>query len=187
MKNSSIGRPRQIFDALVNDPNFDQALAAEIKSQKRKVVDSVLYGTRLAGGKQQVRIFLDDDKKSPGVTNISSAKLEKDQVMVITGIQILSGIEAADNVHAVDFGKIAKEIANGEITFKVNGTEMLSKSSMSTFAKDQSINELAGYVELENPLVVKSQVSIDLQIETGAAIVAHTFIKVLLHGASVSM
>lgn len=189
MKNSQIGRSRQIFDALMASPAFDADIKADLLAGKKRITDHVAYSVRSFSEKTQERVFKDDDKKIVGITNLSSAKMEKNQVMVVTGIQVLSavGIGDANEEKSLDYDVIADEIANGEFTFKVNGAEMIQKSSLVPFKTTDTLSQIKGFVELENPIVILSQVPVDLQIETAAACAENTFIRTSLYGSIVSL
>jgi hypothetical protein len=189
MKNSQIGRSRQIFEALMATAAFDAGLKADIVAGKKRIADHVIYSVRSFSEKLQEKMFKDDDKKVVGITNLSSAKMEKNQVMVATGIQLLSaeGKGVSGEEKGLDYGVIADEIANGEFTLKVNGSEMIQKSSLLPFKTTDTMAQIKGFVELENPIVILSQVPIDLQIETGVACEEHTFVKVALYGSIVSL
>jgi len=159
-----------------------------------QLVDSELAVVKLmvAGTTQ---MFIDSDVKVTGISMINAAKLEKGEIFLLSGIQLLEAVAAGDsvaNIVASDFGLISAATRNGKFEFKANGKTLIPWASMEVFAqqlRDRAVVTSSGaftgtssvvgaygtyygdmrvrpgYFKLANPKLIETQQAIELNIE----------------------
>ena len=67
-------------------------IQAGLKNKTLQLSDTAIYITKSVSGKTTIKMFQDADNKIVGVSNISSGKLEKGEVFLCSGIQLLYGV-----------------------------------------------------------------------------------------------
>ncbi len=176
-----------------------------LKSGSKQMVDATIYVTKFVGGKSNVRMFEDSDDKLIGVSNISKAKLEKNEVFCLSAIQVLFGTAAADtldqsNIAPIEWKEIPAALQNGEFTlragvqtlfdrmsnqiFKNHNTDTIQGASAAVGGVAYGHGEI-GFYKLANPKLLKTQEALDMFVEWAAAAPAHTFVKVVLYGTKI--
>ena len=165
------------------------ALPKEIQNglvQKRlQFADTRFYFVKAAGGATQVRMITSADVKDPGTTNVNNGKLEKDNYFLLTGLILLSGVNADPKAAAYD--TIALAIANGDFEFKAAGNKYLlpKDTSCQVFDTNNRTDIENGLFKLDSPKWIEPQVDIEMNIRLSQAAAANTNIKLVLVGASV--
>ncbi len=72
-----------------------------------QAVDAAFYVVKDVSGSRVQKLFKDDDNKVVGLSNISSAKLEKGNFFMLNGLTLQSGVAGEnDTVHDVNFGVV---------------------------------------------------------------------------------
>lgn len=165
------------------------ALPAHIQkglSEKRlQLVDAVMYTTKTVAAVSDIRMFENDDTKAPGDGNVSRQQLDKDNYFLVTGIRVLSGVDAGGKKVA-SYGVLAKEIANGDFEFKANGKYLMPKdNSLNIFNTTNKTDVLTGYVKLDNPKWIEPQVDIVFDARFASAAAANTHMRIELIGVMV--
>jgi len=151
-----------------------------------QAVDAAYYNTKNIGGSKVIKMLRDDDNKVVGQCNISSAKLEKGNIMLLSGIILLAGVAAAgQNASQVNYDMIPEYVRNGEFEFKANGTTLIPATSCEVF-NTANMNVRKGLFIMDNPKVILDQQAMELNIEWGANAVADLYMKAILVGTSVT-
>lgn len=149
-----------------------------------KLVDTVIYSAKFLGGATTKELMLSSDNQKEGITNINNRKLEALQYFCLKGIRLLSapvaaeaaeGVQAADvadvnSLASVEYGEIAKEIANGELEILVSGKTAFPRNSCQVFVGNFDVRP--GYYELDNPRLIAPQSEIVPTLRLNEAYVA---------------
>jgi len=150
-----------------------------------QAVDAAYYVVKDISGSRVQKLFKDDDNKVVGLSNISSAKLEKGNFFMLSDITLLSGV-AGDNESAqdVNFRVIPDYIRNGEFEFNANGTTLIQNASNELFNTTGQTTAVGNYT-LDNPKLIKDQQTIEFNLEWGANAPKGSFIKAILRGTTI--
>ena len=157
-----------------------------LASKTLQAVDAAYYVTKKISQVKTIKMLKDDDNKVVGVSNISSAKLEKGNIMLLAGIILLAGV-AAPNAEGftVNYDLLPDYIRDGEFEFKANGTTLIPVTSCEVF-NTVNMNVRKGLFMLDNPKVILDQQPMELNVEWGINSVENLFMKVILVGTSVT-
>lgn len=151
-----------------------------------QAVDAAYYNTKNISASKVVKMFKDDDNKIVGQCNMSSAKLEKGNIMLLAGIILLAGVAApGQNASQVNYDILPDYIRNGEFEFKANGTTLIPSTSCDVF-NTTNMNVRKGLFVMDNPKVILDQQAMELNIEWGANAPADMYMKAILIGTSVT-
>ncbi|MFN8208094.1 MAG: hypothetical protein U0T82_11890 [Bacteroidales bacterium] len=149
-----------------------------------QAVDVAYYVTKDISNNKVVKMFKDDDNKVVGISNISSAKLEKGNLMLLSGI-ILLGANGAVRIEEAAFYTIPEMIRNGEFEFKANGTTLIPSTSCEVFYTDGTDRQM-GYYKLDNAKIIYDQQAIELNVEWGVNVGETNYLKAILVGTAVT-
>ena len=156
-----------------------------LANQTLQAVDTAYYVVRSIAGSKVVKMLKDDDNKVVGVSNISSAKLEKGNHFLLHGIQLLGGTaEANETMGSVNFVMIPDYVRNGNFEFKANGTVLIPNTSCEVF-NTEGKDSFQGLLILDNPKMIRDQQPIEFNIEWVDNAPANTYLKVILRGTAV--
>lgn len=151
-----------------------------------QAVDAAYYTTKGIGTSKIIKMLRDDDNKVVGQCNISSAKLEKGNIMLLAGIILLAGVAApGQNASQVNYDILPDYIRNGEFEFKANGTTLVPSTSCEVF-NTTNMTIRKGLFMMDNPKVILDQQAMELNIEWGANAPADVYMKAILVGTSVT-
>lgn len=151
-----------------------------------QAVDAAYYTTKNISICKIIKMLKDDDNKVIGQGNISSAKLEKGNIMLLSGIILLAGVAApGQNASQVNYDILPDYIRNGEFEFKANGTTLVPSTSCEVF-NTTNMNVRKGLFTMDNPKVILDQQAMELNIEWGANSVDNFYMKAILVGTSVT-
>ena len=128
-------------------------------------------------------MFENTDNKKAGLGNIANAKLEKDNYFILTGIILLTGVDADRNKVAFDL--IPDVIRNGEFQFEVNTKKSVGQIDNEVFNTAGKSDILKGFYKFDNPKMVEPQVDIALNIDFADVAAPNTWMKAILVGSSV--
>lgn len=150
--------------------------------QTLQAVDAAYYVVKDISGSKVQKLLKDDDNKVVGVSNISSAKLEKGNYFLLNALTLLAGTAAQDEtVFDVNFTVLPDYLRNGEFEFIANGTTLLQNASCELF-NTSGQNVPVGQYELDNPKLIKDQQTIEFNLEWGANAPSRTFVKAIMRG-----
>lgn len=154
--------------------------------QQLQAVDAAFYVVKNISGSKVQRILKDDDTKVVGVSNLSSAKLEKGNHFLLYGISLLAGVAGpGETAASVNFAVIPDYLRNGEFEFMANSTSLIPNASCEVFnTTGQTIP--TGFYELHNPKLVRDQQAMEFNLEWGTNAPEHTYIKAILHGTMIT-
>jgi len=177
-KSNSRGEFEQRINLLPKD--IQQGLA----SKNLQAVDAAYYVTKSVSGNKIVKMMKDDDTKIVGISNISSGKFEKGNMMLLSGIVIVASVGVAKGEEG-KYDVLPDIIRNGEFEFKANGTTIVPITSLEVF-NTTGTQRQRGYYKLDNPKMIYDQQSMELNLEWGANAAADTFVKAILIGTAVT-
>lgn len=153
-----------------------------------RLADNILYSIKPINSKT-VKLFETQDDKEIGISNISNAKLPKNQAFLVSGIFLLAGTSAdatKNKVMSTNFKQIedVPAIANGEFNLKSNKKQIVPETSNTVFKTYNNNMMNLGYYKLANPRLIQDDVLIEFTVELGTTegIPANTYIYVGLHG-----
>lgn len=149
-----------------------------------QAVDVAYYVAKSVANNKVVKMLKDDDNKVVGISNISSAKLEKGNVMLLSGIVLLAGATSA-KAEEVKFTLLPEYIRNGEFEFKANGTTLIPSTSCEVFNTAGTTRQ-EGYYKLDNPKIIYDQQAMELNLEWGVNAIENQHIKAILVGTAVT-
>ena len=177
-KSDSRGEFEQRINLLPRE--IQQGLA----SKNLQAVDAAYYVTKSVSGNKIVKMMKDDDTKIVGISNISSGKFEKGNMMLLSGIVIVASVGVAKGEEG-KYDVLPDIIRNGEFEFKANGTTIVPITSLEVF-NTTGTQRQRGYYKLDNPKMIYDQHSMELTLEWGANAAADTFVKAILIGTAVT-
>ena len=148
-----------------------------------QAVDAAYYITKSVSNAKIIKMLKDDDTKIVAVSNVSGGKLEKGNVMLLSGIILLASV-GVPNVLDAKFDLLPDVIRNGEFEFKANGTTLIPISSCEVFNTTGTFRQ-KGYYKLDNPKIIFDQQAMELNVEWGSNAPADTFVKAMLVGTAV--
>ena len=156
---------------------------------KLRLADHVIYSIKPINGSKTVKMFESQDVKEVGLRNISSGKLPKNMVMMLSGIVLLQGISASaltDDVKSTAYDLIDTKsaLATGEMTIRANKKQLMSETSLLVF-KTTNFNMVPkGYYKLHNPRIIHDDVDIEVDIDLGTitGLDPHAYLFLALHG-----
>jgi hypothetical protein len=161
-------------------------IQAGLASKTLQAVDAAYYVTKNISTSKIIKMLKDDDNKIVGQCNISSAKLEKGNIMLLSGIILLVGTApVGGKVEQVNFDILPDYIRNGEFEFKANGTTLIPSTTCDVFNTTNMIVRKGLFV-LDNPKVILDQQAMELNIEWGTNAPADVYMKAILVGTSVT-
>lgn len=153
-----------------------------------RLADTIIYSIKPATSKT-IKMFETQDDKEIGMRNISNAKLQKNQCLLVSGIILLAANAAdatKDKIMAAAYDKLEAfpAIANGEFSLKANKKQIVPETSNSVFKTSNMHMVPVGYYKLANPRLIVDDILIELTIELGTmdGLTATTQIFAGLHG-----
>ena len=163
-------------------------IKAGLTKGELRLADTVIYSIKPVASKT-IKLFETQDDKEIGLRNISNGKLQKNQVLLVSGIIVLVGVSAdatKDAIMATNYAAIETypAIANGEFSLKANKKQLVPETSNTVFKTNNFHLVRSGYYKLDNPRLIIDDVLIELTIELGTqtGIAANTQVFVGLHG-----
>lgn len=163
-------------------------IKAGLTKGELRLADTVIYSIKPVSSKT-IKLFETQDDKEIGLRNISNGKLQKNQVLLVSGIIVLVGVSAdatKDAIMATNYAAIETypAIANGEFSLKANKKQLVPETSNTVFKTNNFHLVRSGYYKLDNPRLIIDDVLIELTIELGTqtGIAANTQVFVGLHG-----
>lgn len=163
-------------------------IKAGLSKGELRLADTVIYSIKPVSSKT-IKLFETQDDKEIGIRNVSNGKLQKNQVLLVSGVILLVGVSAdasKDAIMAANYGPVETypAIANGEFSLKANKKQLVPETSNSVFKTNNLHLVRSGYYKLDNPRLIVDDVLIELTIELGTqtGIAANTQVFVGLHG-----
>lgn len=174
-------------------------------------VDTHLAVVKSISGANSVEMLKDSDTKETGVCMINGGKLEKGEPFMLTGIMLMEGVgsgttENASTISAVNFGQLSSAVRNGQFEFLANGKTLIPDMSNEVFVNAFEKNVVEdgtapapdyaygysiagkgrfGLYRLDNPKMIETQTSMEMNIKWGVAATTNAFLKLVLIGSRV--
>lgn len=153
-----------------------------------RLADTVIYSIKKVASKT-CKLFETQDTKQIGTTSLSSARLPKNQALLVSGIFILAGVPtelSPDKIMAATYDKIEgfPAIATGEFSLKANKKIIIPETSMKIFKTANNNNVPMGYYKLANPRLIHDDILIEATVELGTmdGLSPNTHLYLGLHG-----
>ena len=195
--NSKLATSRSMF--LDNMEQLPFEIQTAVNSKQQKLNDSEIYSVVALGAALTSinDLFAPDGAKVVGVRNIANQKIDAGKYFMVSGIEILYGIDIVNATGAAaNFGSapIPAAVFNGELTIEQNGRKIFSKQSMACFFTGITSTSIAvgpltalangrAIITLDNPQWIEPQVELKGRMEWAAAPgAASSFIKIRLIG-----
>ena len=168
-------------------------LPAHVKTQLAqgdlRLADTIVFSIKPTSSKT-IKMFESSDTKAVGLRSLSEGRLQKSQVLLVSGIILLAGVAGGDTTDfamITNFAKIESipALANGEFSLKANKKIIVPEgTSNRVFCTDNYNGVPFGYYKLANPRLIHDDVAIEMVIELGSltGIAANTHLFVGLHG-----
>lgn len=166
-----------------------------------QLFDTTLYNTRQVS-ETAIEIFKNDDAKRVGVCNISRQQLDKDVVFLLFGVQVLYSqaltLAGAGNNQpflALDHPSylatptdVVAALQRSEMSLRVNSKLFFDELPVANTLHNSQLEQLPGFLRLDNPKVIPDQVDIKLTLKLAENIplpsTGQGFVQVKLHGIS---
>ena len=176
---------------------------------KDQSVDTHLSFVRSISGAKSVEMLKDSDTKEVGVCMLNGGKLEKGEPFTLTSIMLMEGIgggtnEDAATIAPINFGQLSSAVRNGQFEFIANGKTLIPDMSnevfVHSFEKNVIEDDVApdyaygyaisggrrfGLYILDNPKMIETQVSMELNVKWGIAAANNSFLKAVLIGSRI--
>jgi hypothetical protein len=153
-----------------------------------RLADFTVYSRKFISSKT-IKMFETQDDKQVSVSNISNAKLQKNQCLMVSGIFLLAGVAAdgtKEKMMSAPLSSIGQypAILSGEFSLKANKKQIVPDTSNNIFNTTGFSSVLLGYYKLANPRVISDDLLIECTIELGTMdqIPPNTFLFLGLHG-----
>lgn len=164
-----------------------QGVLQKLQAKQLRVGDDMIYAIKTAGGQQTINLFKSGDKKNIGETNIPFGKMPSNKYFVASGLILLSGTAATEDIAAttgaaVDFEEIHPVFSNGEFELKIGQKIYMEDATLEVF-RSRKTNSPVGYFEFSEPIVILSDEDIRLDVKLGVPAPAKTWMKAILIGA----
>ncbi|RYZ48297.1 MAG: hypothetical protein EOP49_19010 [Sphingobacteriales bacterium] len=158
-----------------------------LASKSLQSVDISYYAVKDITNSKVVKMLRDDDNKSVGYTNISSAKLEKGAFFLLHAIRLTYGVadQGVSTPLNVNFALTPDYIRNGEFEFKANGAVLIPNTSLEVFNTKGNNRLVEGTYILDNPKLIRDQQTIEFNLEWGTNAPQGAYLKVILIGTTV--
>jgi hypothetical protein len=153
-----------------------------LAKQTLQAVDAAYYVVKDISGSKVQKLFKDDDNKVVSQSNLSSAKLEKGNMFMLSGLTLLAGVAAdGESFGDVNFGVLPDYLRNGEFEFNANGTTLIQNASCELF-NTTGQNIPVGHYVLDNPKLIKDQQTIEFNLEWATNAPVRSYIKAIMRG-----
>jgi hypothetical protein len=153
-----------------------------------RLADTIIYSIKPITSKL-IKCWETQDVKTINLNSLSSARLPKNQALLVSGITILVGVSAdatLDKVMGTRFAGVESMgvVVNGEFSLKANKKVIMPESSMHLFKTDNFQAVPQGYYKLHNPRIIEDDILIEATIEMGSfdGIVPNSYLFIGLHG-----
>jgi len=163
-------------------------IKAALSKGELRLADTVIYSIKKVASKT-VKMFETQDTKTISLNSLSSARLPKNQALLVSGIFILAAVPAdltTDKVMAAAYGKIEDypALASGEFSLKANKKVIVPETSMAVFKTANNQTLPIGYFKLANPRLIHDDILIEATVELGTmdGLDAKTHLYIGLHG-----
>lgn len=186
---------------------LNKELQQGLRSKTHQLADASIYVVKSISAAKTIKMLEDSDTKIVGVSNISSGKLEKNEVFLLSGIRLLYGVGSSTANTQTGVNTVSQwipipiKIQNGEFTLRAAGKTLIDRMANSVFATHnvETVSSAApaivggvsygdgpfGYYKLANPKLIETQQAIELNLEWADSAAANSYLKVEFIGTKV--
>lgn len=168
--------------------DLPQHIREGIREKSLRLADTVIYSIKKVASKT-VKMFETQDVKNVGLNALASAKLPKNQALLVSGIIVLAGVPSElteDKIKSATFGRIEDfpALCTGEFNIKANKKIIVPDTSVKIFRTSNFHNVPMGYYKLANPRMIHDDIQIEATFELGTmeGLDPKTHIYLGLHG-----
>ena len=161
-------------------PDIQQA----IRDGRLQLVDEILYSVKRIGGLRDHELMESGDNKENGITNVDRRKIEANKWALITGIQLLSGVNA--NPEQTAFDVCHNHILNGEFELEVGNTVIVPNISCTVFDTKGRSDILPGLWDEFDPQFIVPNTEIKPRLKLAAQAAANTNVYYAMHVVSIA-
>jgi len=183
------------------------AIANGLKNGTLQLVDTELFVARDCAAVTNIKLLQDGDSKQfvgntqSQIGMINGAKLEKGEVFLLNGIQLLYGLCTAHVGDCIAWGQLEPKMRTGQFEMRANGKTIIPWTALEVFMPNMSqfsttatssyafvqgdTTKRIGYYKLDNPKLIKSQYAMEFNVEWAVASTALSCLKVVLCGSRV--
>lgn len=188
---------------------LDSKVQENLLKGNAQSVDTQFAIVKSISAKTSVDMLKDSDTKEVGVCMLNGGKLEKGEPFMLTGIILMEGVgsgttENVATISPINFGQLSTIVRNGQFEFKANGKTLIPEMSNEVFVNAFEKNVVGagaladygygyatpgvgrfGLYTLDNPKMIETQVSMELEVKWGIAGTTNSFLKAVLVGSRV--
>jgi len=181
--NSSSSGSRREFEKRIG--LLPKEVQGGLANQSLQITDALLYVVKPLDNSKNVKMFRDDDNKVIGLSNISSAKLEKGNFFLLHGLRVMYGVSdvGSNDPYGVNFDLVPDFIRNGEFEFKANGATIIPVTSCEAFNTKGNYRIVQNTFLLDNPKMLRDQQVFELNLEWGKPAPERSWLKAVLIGS----
>lgn len=160
---SKLATAKAVFASMM--AQVESTVAEAIRSGAMQVVDYAMYAVRELKADTSIELLQSSDSKEVGITNLNDRKLDINNFVLITGIQLLeasfskaSASVTKDDLKKAAYGQISNVLANGELDIKMNDRVLLPRISCEVFKRgSQTYGDaaLVGMMNWECPKMIQ--------------------------------
>ena len=173
------------------DPELLQ-LGARLDAGNQRLADVTLFGTRDVSNQSTIRFFQPQDAKDRGITNVANAQLDKNSVLLLGSIILLSAVSTSaisnnrETLASLNYGGIkVAGLTSGELTLRYHGKDVLDTLPLQRFVTSNDKRNQVGELVLDNPILLRENDPFELTIETGEPLTDKTALRIILVGCGV--
>jgi hypothetical protein len=149
-----------------------KSIKDQLNQGKLRLADHLIYSIKPIRGAKTIKMFESQDVKEVGLRNISNAKLPKNMALLVSGIYLMQGKAASQEVDAIkvstfDTIESVGALASGEFKLKANKKQLVSDISNRVFVTDGFSQVPKGFYKLANPRLILDDIDIEFEIELG--------------------
>ncbi len=161
-----------------------QEIQQAVRAGRLQLVDEILYSVKAIGGFRDKELMESGDNKTVGITNVDKQKIEANKWTLLTGIQLLSGVNAAPA--ETEFGLCDKKILNGEFELEIGNTVIVPNVACTVFDTRKRTDVLPGFWDGFDAQFLTPNTEIKPRLRLAAEADANTNVYYAMHVVSVA-
>ena len=159
-----------------------------------KLTDCSIYSTKDASSSRLVRLFETSDVEEEGITNVTAAKLQRNQLVLVDRIRLMAAnASAAINGSAAVLSALKYEgirnhggLVGGSITIRQSNKNVLYQLSLRNFDTTGRLDRKTGEYFLSSPILLRPQQLIEANLDLGKALPDRQAVRIELLGTQTS-